>query len=82
MLNMFLCSAAAAGCAADEYECSDGSCIYDYWQCDGWNDCSDGGDEQGCKSLVAALFSLPPPPPSLSLSPLSLPLSLLMQLCF
>ncbi|XP_022102121.1 suppressor of tumorigenicity 14 protein homolog [Acanthaster planci] len=40
--------ATASGCAADEFECTDGSCIYDYWQCDGWNDCSDASDEQGC----------------------------------
>ncbi|XP_033627170.1 serine protease hepsin-like [Asterias rubens] len=41
------------GCASDEYECNDGTCIYDYWQCDGWEDCNDAGDELGCECRVS-----------------------------
>ena len=30
------------------FECADGECIYDAFQCDGENDCKDGSDEKGC----------------------------------
>ena len=30
------------------FECTDGECIYDAFQCDGENDCKDGSDEKGC----------------------------------
>jgi hypothetical protein len=44
------CNEPTEGCADGEYECSDGACIPDYWECDGWGDCSDSGDEASCGS--------------------------------
>ena len=35
-------------CAVGEYTCSDGACIQGDWECDGFDDCSDAGDEAGC----------------------------------
>jgi hypothetical protein len=47
-------TAEPAGCADGEYTCSDGACIPDYWECDGWNDCSDSGDEADCAPASCA----------------------------
>tara|TARA_B100000315_G_scaffold260807_1_gene325614 strand:+ start:195 stop:2042 length:1848 start_codon:yes stop_codon:yes gene_type:complete len=38
------------GCAEDEFDClGDGSeCIPEYWVCNGWDNCSNGADEDDC----------------------------------
>ena len=33
------------------FECADGECIYDAFQCDGESDCKDGSDEKGCRNI-------------------------------
>ncbi|XP_078576388.1 uncharacterized protein LOC144862022 isoform X1 [Branchiostoma floridae x Branchiostoma japonicum] len=40
----------ALACDSDEYDCGAGNgyCIPDNWECDGWDDCSDGVDESNC----------------------------------
>ncbi|XP_060602787.1 uncharacterized protein LOC132755869 [Ruditapes philippinarum] len=36
-------------CLGNEFRCvSDGECIQGDWQCDDWDDCDDGSDEEGC----------------------------------
>ncbi len=45
------CSIFCSGvCANDEFRCTSGGCIPDYWQCDQYDDCFDASDEQGCAS--------------------------------
>ncbi|XP_041467340.1 deleted in malignant brain tumors 1 protein-like [Lytechinus variegatus] len=36
------------GCGPDQFQCYNGNCIPDYWQCDYINDCSYNEDEQNC----------------------------------
>ena len=40
--------AADPTCADDQYTCSDGACIPDYWECDNWCDCAGCEDEADC----------------------------------
>ena len=36
------------GCDSYEFQCSDGTCIPDYWECDDFEDCEDNSDEEHC----------------------------------
>ena len=38
-------------CFKEEYACKNGGCINKDFVCDGVNDCEDGDDEKGCRSL-------------------------------
>ena len=44
----------AAGCDDTQFDCGDGQCIYDTWECDGWSDCSNGADEADCAAPSCA----------------------------
>ena len=35
-------------CNSSSFYCGDGSCIPDYWTCDGYEDCFDLSDESNC----------------------------------
>ncbi|XP_033646722.1 very low-density lipoprotein receptor-like [Asterias rubens] len=35
-------------CSENKFTCSNGACLSAVWQCDGLEDCPDGGDEIGC----------------------------------
>ncbi|XP_038053415.1 very low-density lipoprotein receptor-like [Patiria miniata] len=37
-------------CDSDSFVCNDGTCIFSFWECDGWDDCSGGEDEANCPS--------------------------------
>ena len=32
-------------CEDYEFACNNGVCVFDSWECDGWDDCGDGSDE-------------------------------------
>lgn len=44
-------------CGPSQFACSTGECLQPQWLCDGWNDCSDGADEQGCGNSTYPPFS-------------------------
>ncbi|XP_034024648.1 membrane frizzled-related protein [Thalassophryne amazonica] len=35
-------------CGPNHFACRTGECVQQQWMCDGWNDCTDGQDEDGC----------------------------------
>ncbi|XP_029923035.1 membrane frizzled-related protein [Myripristis murdjan] len=44
-------------CGPNHFICSTGECLHQQWLCDGWNDCSDGADEQGCDNSTYPPFT-------------------------
>lgn len=36
-------------CGVTDFVCSDSKCVAEALRCDGQYDCSDGGDERGCR---------------------------------
>ncbi|KAM9853573.1 membrane frizzled-related protein [Aulostomus maculatus] len=44
-------------CDPSHFACSTGECLQTQWLCDGWNDCSDGADEQGCGNSTYPPFT-------------------------
>ncbi|XP_030008522.1 membrane frizzled-related protein-like isoform X1 [Sphaeramia orbicularis] len=43
-------------CGPNQFACSTGECLQRQWLCDGWNDCSDGADEQSCDNSTYPPF--------------------------
>lgn len=37
-----------AGCGSDEFTCNNGECVEESDHCDGFDDCTDDSDEDGC----------------------------------
>jgi len=43
-------------CLECGFVCANGNCIPEEWVCDGWNDCGDDSDEQGCGQLTTTII--------------------------
>lgn len=41
-------AAVASSCSSEQFRCSNGQCIPDNWECNGWDDCNDNSDESNC----------------------------------
>lgn len=54
----FLCPAEPPTCSPDQFACATGEidCIPGAWRCDGFPECDDQSDEEGCPVCSAAQF--------------------------
>ncbi|XP_072179349.1 MAM and LDL-receptor class A domain-containing protein 1-like [Diadema setosum] len=50
------CDISNGYCNSGEYQCNNGHCIPDYWECDGITDCSDNSDEVHCGKLATTVY--------------------------
>ena len=54
--TVFKWTLSALGCASSEFECSNGDCIDDSLECDGYDQCGDKSDEQNCGIPLTGLL--------------------------
>ena len=57
-MMVFLCSAEPPTCSPDQFACATGEidCIPGAWRCDGFPECDDQSDEEGCPVCSASQF--------------------------
>lgn len=47
----------ASGCEVDQFHCSNGKCVPDWWRCNQMDECGDNSDEELC---LDSTFSFQP----------------------
>ncbi|KAK7882833.1 hypothetical protein WMY93_029007 [Mugilogobius chulae] len=44
-------------CGPEQFACGSGECLQSQWLCDGWNDCTNGEDEENCDNSTYPPFT-------------------------